>query len=204
MDSEKELNNKINNINKKENQGHLSSQQALQESFDFYQQNEKDNQKNNTSVEELVNDKKKLNDLLTTELMNKMKLISPIPQSNAPKRKMSGVLMTEKEDGNEYDEYLDEKEEDNFSSSDNDNVNENEEDKEDDNLKIFHNLNNINTDNNKNKSYIKNDNKKEEFEEKKNSSCFISPFHNSLEISRNLWFNCWYLTFINFTSISTH
>ena len=123
MEKENELNN-INSNNKKEEQEKMPSPGNLQESFDLDEQNEIENQKNNTSTEDIITDKKKLNDLLTTELMNKMKLISPIPQSNAPKRKMSGVAMMEKDDGNEDDEYLDEKDEDNFSSSDN-NENEN-------------------------------------------------------------------------------
>ena len=118
MEKENELNN-INSNNKKEEQEKMPSPGNLQESFDLDEQNEIENQKNNTSTEDIITDKKKLNDLLTTELMNKMKLISPIPQSNAPKRKMSGVAMMEKDDGNEDDEYLDEKDEDNFSSSDN-------------------------------------------------------------------------------------
>ena len=132
MDKEKDINN-INNTNKKEDLDKNCFNGAFQGSFDFYEQNEKENTKNNTSTEDLINDKKKLNDLLTTELMNKMKLISPIPQSSAPKRKMSGVAMMEKEDGNEDDEYLDEKDEDNFSSSEkNDNENKNNEEINDD------------------------------------------------------------------------
>ena len=159
MEKEKEINN---NINKKEDTEKMNSFPGFQGSFDFYEQNEKDNQKNNTSIEEIINDKKKLNDLLSTELMNKMKLISPIPQSNAPKRKMSGVAMMEKEDGNEDDD-LDEKDEDNFSSSGNkDNYNDNniDEDKDDDededSSKLSDNLCYNNKQKNNN-SYINND-----------------------------------------------
>jgi len=101
----------------------INSPTNLQESFDFNDQIEKEIQNNNIDNE--GNDKKKLNDLIATELVNKMELISPIPQSNVPKRKMSGVLMMEKEDGNEYDD-VDEKDEDNFCSSDSENENKNE------------------------------------------------------------------------------
>ena len=162
------LNNNINNLNKKDDEiiennnfplfQSNSPHPNLQESFDFYEQTEKENQKNNTSIEDFANDKKKLNDLLTTELMNKMKLISPIPQSNAPKRKMSGVVMMEKEDGNEYEEYLDEKDEDNFSSSVHENANENDNFNEDDNSKSF----NINNNKKENNSYINSKNKDDE------------------------------------------
>ena len=82
---------------------------------------------------------KKLNDLLSSELSNKIELISPIPQSNAPKRKISGVLMMEKEDENEYND-ANEKDEDNFSFSESENENE-----EQSSNKFNENDNNINT-----------------------------------------------------------
>ena len=64
-----------------------------------------------------LTDKKKLNEL-PTELMNKMKLISPI-QQNKPRRKISGVDLIDKDEYEEiYDEELIEKDEDDFSSSD--------------------------------------------------------------------------------------
>ena len=58
MEKEKELSN-INNSNKKEELEKFILL-PLQESFDFYEQNEKENQKNNTSTEDLLNDKKKI------------------------------------------------------------------------------------------------------------------------------------------------
>ena len=57
MDKEKDLNN-INDINKKEDFDKNFFTGVLQESFDFYEQNEKENTKNNTSTEDLINDKK--------------------------------------------------------------------------------------------------------------------------------------------------
>ena len=78
----------------------------IEKNDDFYF-NEKDQIKANITT----NKQKEI----PQELMNKMKLISPIPL-NKPKRKMSGVILVEKDD--EIDDEFNEKQEDNFSSSD--------------------------------------------------------------------------------------
>jgi hypothetical protein len=57
-----------------------------QELYDFYEQPEKENQKDSITEEDLGNGKK-IVDFLTKDLINKMTLISPIPQQNLPQKK---------------------------------------------------------------------------------------------------------------------
>ena len=83
-----------------------------QVTYDFYEplEMEKEKEKDNTIEEELKADNKKLDDFLTKELINKMTLISPIPQKNLPNKNIiKEVLMQEKE------ESFEEKEEESLS-----------------------------------------------------------------------------------------
>ena len=79
-----EKNKNINSISGKM----INPNNNIQDSYDFYEQTEKEKDKINESIDDLENDKEKLNDLLPVELMNKMTLISPIPQHNLPQKKI--------------------------------------------------------------------------------------------------------------------
>ena len=97
MESDSNNNNNFNNIQLQPNDSTninsksgkiIDSNENQHESYDFYAPLGKEKEKGNESVEELENDKKDINDLLTKDLINKMTLISPIPKQNLPKKKI--------------------------------------------------------------------------------------------------------------------
>ena len=124
MESDPINNNNFNNIQLHQNDSTnlnsksgkiIDSNDNQQESYDFYAPLDKEKEKDNASIEELENDKKDINDLLTKDLINKMTLISPIPKQNLPKKKIIiENLVQEKE------ESFDEKEEEEFSPEEED------------------------------------------------------------------------------------
>ena len=197
--------NKIPHNNDSTNQNFISGKiininNNQQELYDFYNPSEKEKEKNSVIEEDLGNDKN-IADILTKDLINKMTLISPIPQQNLPiKKKITENLKQEKEESfeekDEEDITPDDEEEEEESDDSyiedlnpkNGIKNEKEKEKENNekNLKLEENIkinndfdkkkeNNINTNNlNRTFSYnIKDKNKKE----KLNNSYITSFFY---------------------------
>ena len=120
-----------------------------QELYDFYDQSEKEKEKDSITEEDLGNGKK-IVDFLTKDLINKMTLISPIPQQNLPQKKtIMENLMQEK------DESFEEKEEEDLSPDE-----EEGEESDDSNIEDLNPQNEI--------KIIKNENEKENIEKNKN------------------------------------
>ena len=73
-------------INIDSNSGKIIKTNIIQKvSNDYFESFEKE--KDSKNIEELENDKNKLNNLLTKDLINKMTDISPIPTKNLPQKK---------------------------------------------------------------------------------------------------------------------
>ena len=73
-------------INVDSNSGKIIKTNIIQKvSNDYFESFEKE--KDSKNIEELENDKNKLNNLLTKDLINKMTDISPIPTKNLPQKK---------------------------------------------------------------------------------------------------------------------
>ena len=107
-------------INKKEKSGKiLDNNNNRLNSDDFFPPVEQEKEKDNVSLEETDNDKKDMNHLIPTDLMNKMTLISPIPKQNLPKKKLIQEILAQ-----EREESFEERDKEDFSPE--------EEDSEDD------------------------------------------------------------------------
>ena len=121
--------NKIPHNNDLSNQNFISGKiininNNKKELYDFYEQSEKEKGKDNAIEEDLGNENK-IADILTKDLINKMTLISPIPQQNLPqKKKIIENLKQEKEESFEekdeedltpdYDEEEEEESDDSY------------------------------------------------------------------------------------------
>ena len=148
--------NKIPHNNDSTNQNFISGKiininNNQQELYDFYNPSEKEKEKNSVIEEDLGNDKN-IADILTKDLINKMTLISPIPQQNLPiKKKITENLKQEKE------ESFEEKDEEDITPDD-------EEEEEESDDSYIEDLNPKNEIKNN-----QNENQKENIEKNKNS-----------------------------------
>ena len=192
------LNNKYNNNqdilgNYNFQNRQMSICPKVKESFDSYEQDEKEIE----NSEDLINDRK-LNDLLSKELMNQIKLKSPISKTKKVIEKMK-EKKNKKEYKNILDKCFDKKEEDNLTSSFeeennfqlikkntnkiNNNIFLNVKGNLEKNIQSIKNIDNLN----KTFCYVINNNEKnnENILNNRNQSFsfFISPFKHSKEIS---------------------
>lgn len=145
-------------INVDSNSGKIIKTNIIQKvSNDYFESFEKE--KDSKNIEELENDKNKLNNLLTKDLINKMTDISPIPTKNLPQKKeIKEILIQEKE------ESFDEKDKNDFSSDEEEDIDDDSSDIED--FKPKDEINNVNNksgkDINKKKVKFKIEEKKED------------------------------------------
>ena len=145
-------------INVDSNSGKIIKTNIIQKvSNDYFESFEKE--KDSKNIEELENDKNKLNNLLTKDLINKMTDISPIPTKNLPQKKeIKEILLQEKE------ESFDEKDKNDFSSDEEEDIDDDSSDIED--FKPKDEINNVNNksgkDINKKKVKFKIEEKKED------------------------------------------